>query len=506
MLINVMDYASVQEALDAALDGDRLYFPGVQVYQAPPGGWIISKRLEIFGDGPGSPDSYDGSVLVPAGGATDHVLVLDPPVGKSLNDIYIHDLKITRRPGQSGTDGGSGVRLNSSATKKIANLRFERVAVSYMGDSGVSLLATDGGNGALVASYILCCEVVGCGKAGLELKFAFQTFLARCSFRGNGEEGCRANESECALYGVAFEGNNKDSMGLGRTQLSLDGCSIARVDACRFRGFGSPNQPACLLDNVGGAGQVGGSTFELDVFEPTAIAIDVGPTLNGSLMVLPNRIVGVGTAVRAQNLASGCVVLPQFVGVGTTTVGLPGSNDATLALPSIASPASNALAGLLPPEMSSPPTSGVQDGALYVDSSTSPAKLRVRAGVWKDVALLPPLPPISDLAVGTVKGRTSLTVFWQAPAGAYGSPVGEYVLKQSVNPITDQNFDLAAQVPTASPSSPGTPECANPQNLSPCTLYYFAIKYRLQCGLLSPISNLPSGSTRCVGFIEVSCP
>ena len=58
----MLDYTSVQAALDAAVDGDRVYFPGQKAY-ATTTGWTISKRLGLFGDGPGGWSGSFGSIL-----------------------------------------------------------------------------------------------------------------------------------------------------------------------------------------------------------------------------------------------------------------------------------------------------------------------------------------------------------------------------------------------------------------------------------------------------------
>ena len=55
MLINALDYATIQDAVAAAQDGDRLYFPGVKTWLVPAGGLVIQRNIEVFGDGPSNP-------------------------------------------------------------------------------------------------------------------------------------------------------------------------------------------------------------------------------------------------------------------------------------------------------------------------------------------------------------------------------------------------------------------------------------------------------------------
>lgn len=104
MLINVRDFATVQDALNAAKSGDRVYFPSLAgstpgFYQAPDGGWTINKSLEIFGDGLGDIGAGQATLIkpyIPAGTHTSNSHVFVIPSG--AKSIHIHDLLIVGAP------------------------------------------------------------------------------------------------------------------------------------------------------------------------------------------------------------------------------------------------------------------------------------------------------------------------------------------------------------------------------------------------------------------------
>ena len=66
------DQASLDHLFEIVHDGDRIYFPYIAElgagtpYTAPVGGWVITKSLEIYGDGPGNPANNLGTLLRPS--------------------------------------------------------------------------------------------------------------------------------------------------------------------------------------------------------------------------------------------------------------------------------------------------------------------------------------------------------------------------------------------------------------------------------------------------------
>ena len=101
MLLNVKDFPSVQAALDAAAEGDRIYLPGNgagTVYSPPPtSAWKITKSLEIFGDGPGEPGSERGTSLKRGSASNLPIFEITPAAGSSeLGTVVIRGMKLFR--------------------------------------------------------------------------------------------------------------------------------------------------------------------------------------------------------------------------------------------------------------------------------------------------------------------------------------------------------------------------------------------------------------------------
>lgn len=180
MLLNVLDFPSVEAALAAAQDGDRVYFPGTgSPYLVPLGtassGWVVNRSLELFGDGRGVPSSTLRTILVAQSGSDNHVLTLDaadvqPDAGglRSLANVYIHDLRILGTLTPAARDGGSAIRFNSAEANKLDQFRLERVAISQMGGVAVDLQGAAPQIGGCAASRVAISEIEisDCGPAG----------------------------------------------------------------------------------------------------------------------------------------------------------------------------------------------------------------------------------------------------------------------------------------------------------------------------------------------------
>ncbi len=517
MLLNVLDYETPLEALNDALDGDRVYFPAVKTWIAPENGWLISKSLEIFGDGPGDAQGNGGTRLVP-GSPSGDVFILNPAGGPpSLANLHFHDLRISGRMPNGGKSGRDGIRFDPvGQNRKLSTLRLERVVIDYMAGRGINLNGTDGDKNAVVACLLSESGIDHCGEVGLYLRFVFQAYLERCLLLNNAQEGCFATASEVALTVCRLAGNSPSSGSPPRPgrQLTLgqpgEGAMLlARVDACHFLDFAEG--PACRIENAGGAAQVGGCLFDLAAYSATAIGLEVAELPNAAMLILPNRFKGVGRPLVIADSVVACVVLPQYSdtgGTGGSILVLPSAtNDAPVAIPSLNGPSGNGLSGLLVPAMTAVSSLNLQNGMLRLDNSTTPGKFQVRVdSEWKDIRLLLPI----ELAIPAA-GRHSLIITWTAPTDPQGGSVQAYDLRRSTSPITEANFASASVQSTSPPSVPSVQECVTanqyPENgsLQTCTTYYFAIKYQTQGGEWSPMSNVPSRSTLCSGSTEVEC-
>jgi hypothetical protein len=112
---------------------------------------------------------------------------------------------------------------------------------------------------------------------------------------------------------------------------------------------------------------------------------------------------------------------------------------------------------------------------------------------------------VANLAVAT--GRTTIVVTWTAPGDDCNDGTATaYDLRYSTSPITEGNFDSATSVSTSSPQVAGSSECVGLTSQASCTTFYFALKTRDENNFWSPLSNLPSGQTRCTGSLGVACP
>ena len=74
MLLNVLDFPTPEDAINAARDGDRVYFPAAYgPYTAPASGYRIRRNIEIFGD-----DAGPAGHRLPSTPALPSVRPLDP--------------------------------------------------------------------------------------------------------------------------------------------------------------------------------------------------------------------------------------------------------------------------------------------------------------------------------------------------------------------------------------------------------------------------------------------
>jgi regulation of enolase protein 1 (concanavalin A-like superfamily) len=103
---------------------------------------------------------------------------------------------------------------------------------------------------------------------------------------------------------------------------------------------------------------------------------------------------------------------------------------------------------------------------------------------------------VTNLRVTTV-GSNSLVLAWAAPGddGNSGSAVS-YDVRYSTAPITESNWASALQAPGEPvPASAGTSQTFTVGGLSSASTYYFALKTIDEANNVSPLSNVPVGST-----------
>lgn len=212
MLLNVLDYPTPKDALAAAADGDRVYFPGVAPYEAPPEGWQITKRIEVFGDGPVDPSGEGGTLLKPnpTPGAQRDVFQLVPDDHANLTNVEIRDLSI-KGSGAPGT----AVRYLASETKRLSDLRIKRVVITSMGSDGITLIgsrhpadAMDRLDGVSIAET----EVSSCGGAGLKTELASRVHVQQSRFKSNAGGAVLASSTALIMHACDTDSNGTAPM------------------------------------------------------------------------------------------------------------------------------------------------------------------------------------------------------------------------------------------------------------------------------------------------------
>lgn len=436
MILNVLDFPDlpspgldrVSAALAAANGGDRIYLPALVPYQAPPGGWIINKGVEIFGDGPGPCDETAqyraGTIVVPhSDGLADHVFVLvapEPPPAiqdnnrARLEGVHIHDLAImSRTPARGGGDGIRFVSVDtlpspsypSGVKHKLTLFSVHRVSISNLGGNGVQLIGSDGGPGAVNNVVIENCSVTNCGDAGISLQLAFSVAIASSRFASNLTAAALSVIGELAMTGCSFEG---PAAHFTNACVWLSALSQASIDGCRFTAFGKPATSipaagrALFLNNIKGSATVVGCAFEVATPNrfATGIAVDNSVADAGPILIMPNRFVNVGQALLETGPSHGNWTMPQFgspltiAGSDAAVVSLPPATDsdnAAFGVPNVNDATANRMGALAVPILSANPTAHLTAGHLaYLLSpgSTGIDSLRLCiGGVWHDVVL-----------------------------------------------------------------------------------------------------------------------
>lgn len=406
MLLNVKDFPSVQAALDAAAEGDRIYLPGNgagTVYSPPPtSAWKITKSLEIFGDGPGEPGSERGTSLKRGSASNLPIFEITPAAGSSeLGTVVIRGMKLFR-PSVDSTSSGEPLAIKCTVPSggRIRSLQLDRIVVNLAsgatGDGvGLDLNASPG---MLDNLSMTSCYVTGLPGFGIKLK---RVGLARLNQGGGGK--CTRGLLRAEASGVYASIQEAEGDGLSpqadQAGMRLESCTIAHVEACRYEAYYKATIPTGLeFRNCAGAVLANCNSFvkgsEVDPVNPpppgtipttSSIGIKVAGSTsadNCPAVILTNNFIRIfgqvsspGAMVDVANSNQGCVVFPQFDD-GQNAVVIPGSiklpgypNKGLVAWPTIASrgfqPQDNRFAGMIIPSGSSLPTVGVQNGMLF---------------------------------------------------------------------------------------------------------------------------------------------
>lgn len=393
MLINAMDYPDLNEAIVAAEPGDRIYVPGVRRWVAPgPSGFVITKSLEIFGDGPGTPGQEDGTTFVPS---TSDVFTITSEIG-DIGSVHLHDFKIKNT---GANDGANGIRCVTPEFS-IDSLRLERVTVLSLKNNGFLIDVTDL---RLRSFEMTSCLAIDNDGLGLFLKNVKHARLVNSFFSSNKLGGVYSEGNCVAIYAAGMEQNASDLAAI-QGQLEIRSCPIARLDACHFELFaqgpdgGSARSVACDIVDGGGAIVIGGCYFTLGNASTFGASVRMQAGVEGPVTLLPNRHTRVKTLSKVVSSSTTGVLLPQFDdGANGTSMGNVGDIEVPasplggmIGCPSLrrvgVEPVSiRELRGLLVPSGAGPPTTNVQDGMLFYDTTTPPGLLVRVGGAWKRI-------------------------------------------------------------------------------------------------------------------------
>ncbi len=232
MLINVLDYWSasdpIQAALNDAVDGDRVYIPGgalPAVWVAPAGGWQVKAGVEVFGDGPGWAGAIDGSTTLapPASGLTD-ILVIDPSL--ALGTVFVHGIKIT---GWTESNAMARAVVASPSTGSIERFRAERVVALFASENA---FVVGGAAGALHTSYLLSCYASIGAATCFDVHDVGCMRIERCT-GANSKRSMQFTDSNVGLYVCGCERDN-DADAVVPVSCLFSQCDTVTIDSVRI--------------------------------------------------------------------------------------------------------------------------------------------------------------------------------------------------------------------------------------------------------------------------------
>ena len=358
-------YSTVEAAISAASAGDRIYIKK-GTYTAPSGGYVISKPLEIFGDGPGGAvfAGTPGTLLRGALGSHDPVIKIDvdgnPDV--TLRNIYIHDLQITQV-----INGGipapfdtlnSGVYCKiTSSSKNLGYFHLARLFIYGMGGDGIHLEGLDGDHNPQVVTIEDCTADFNSNN-GLYLLYSNGTAIRGGDFGGNYHKGIHA--SQCpyiTIVEAVAESNEHTGTGVSTdnfvpSQVFLEGCPGFLMSGCDIEGFtngGTGSLVGVAVNSLGG--YIGSNAFFDNSALTGSTGIYIGYTSQG-MTVGPNQFTHVDKMIEVANNTDvkSCFIYPQVVPSYSTNgnkIIIPEAADrGHVVMPSTTSGTSNLTAGI----------------------------------------------------------------------------------------------------------------------------------------------------------------
>lgn len=401
MELNVLDFeasgASTAEeiALGAARDGDVVYFPGgIKEYQAPSAGFLITKSIELFGDGPSDPgENLAGTTLVPAGATdTNDVIVVEPTAQANLGRVRLRDFKIARREAGPPMDGHTGLHCRTAHGKNVTAFRIDRVNVHTMNSNGIVVEGVDPqpAGGSVERLLMITSHAGVCGDVGATLRSIGRAAIVQSGTGLDQVDGWLIDRCAAAMYQPAVDANEGDRRG----HLTLRSCQCAIVDAAHFENFGDNHAEGCLIEGGDGGGPTwfgAGRFLGQDPVISGVAGLRVASSAEGPVFVGPNHLTRLDELINLQ-ISDGCTVLPQMYledhtsGPGNVVL-QPGPRVSASSVNFIETSGQStpAYSGLTVPSKSDgDPTWAVQNGMLYYDSAGNRLRVRI-ANAWATV-------------------------------------------------------------------------------------------------------------------------
>ncbi len=366
-ILNVRDWATVQAAIDACPAGGRVYLPA-GTYSAPQGGLVISKSLELFGDGPWSTFIKPHS----AAASNEPVIKLDA-TNASFGTVHLHDFQMQNDDNERPTTrrvGSHGLSCITPEGHTVSELRIERVMARNLGDDGIHLEGANGTTGAIVFVFATAAVAMCCLGSGFYVENATVVEMHNCYANANELFGAYCQGAQVAWYSCAFEDNCRwPSATLAKlsdqyshysedwgSQLRLKLCVPARVESCDFEHFADPvlggqspvarlAKTAIIVEGCFGC-LITNSTISNSSYLAESRGILVSDEAgNEGVTILPNQFSNVGEAVLVGRDAQFTSVFAQRVtGSDNNSIGVV--KAAGLAIPALPSSSIQSPSGL----------------------------------------------------------------------------------------------------------------------------------------------------------------
>jgi len=398
--LSVVDYAKPEDAIGAALDGDRVYFPAyLGPYVPPPGGYKITKSIEIFGDGAGASDNVTGTLFQPNADNSD-VFVVDPSAAAVM--VRFRGFTVTT----GGAAGGSAIACRISGTQNnVRALVVERVSAFNLAGDLIHFEGAALDNSTVERAVISDCSLSFGLSLGVFLKNVRSYRLTRCAIIANPMGGVYAELSCGVLYIPDFDGNGKSRYATQGTVRSTNSKLIS-LDAPHVEDFqndpqhGGAGSEGAFLENSSAAVVLGGLFTQHNPHRDSTGVRVSGPSA-GPVALLGNRFERVYPAILDLGSGESCMLSSQFSDLGggdpaPGTISFPSDPNSNLGMAGhaavvVSDPNQDKRCGLVIPSGNSLPAVGLSDGMLFYlkTNPTTPGALKARVGgAWKTVQFL----------------------------------------------------------------------------------------------------------------------